>query len=92
MTSSDAPMSAAMAIQSVAAPATASAMKSAFTPSAKTMFCIITRNVRREWAISQGSLARSSDISAMSDVSIAASVPAAPWRLKRWLAPWRARR
>ena len=47
ITSSEAPMSAAIAIHSVAAPAAARAMKTSFTPSAAAMFCRITRSVRR---------------------------------------------
>ena len=44
-----------------------------FTPSANAMFWRIMASVRREWPISQGSLDRSSVMSAMSAVSIAVS-------------------
>ena len=71
-------MSAAIAIQRVAIPSAARVMKAALTASEKKMFWRMIRSTRREWPISHGSLSRSSDINAMSAVSIAASVPAAP--------------
>ena len=78
ITSNDAPMSAAMAAQRDAWPANVSITKRAFTPSENVMFCRMMDKVRREWQMSQGSFAKSSDIRAMSAVSIAASLPAAP--------------
>ena len=47
------------------------------------MFSRMMASVRREWSISQGSFARSSVMSAMSAVSIAASLPAAPIAMPR---------
>lgn len=74
-------MSADMAAQSDAWPE----RKAALTRSEAVMFCRTTPSVRPEWAISHGTFARPSDISALSAVSMAASEPAAPMLLGRQL-------
>ena len=76
-------MSAAIAIHSDAIPNRVRPMKASFSPKAKVIFCLIVAKVRRECCISQGSLERSSDMSAMSAVSIAASVPIAPMAIPK---------
>lgn len=53
-TTSDTPVSAAMAVQRLARPRIASSTKTAFTPSEAVMFWWMTRSVRCEWAISSG--------------------------------------
>src|SRR6185436_16171170 len=53
-TSSEAPMSAAMAAQREAWPAKVRTTKTTLTAREKVMFCRITRSVWREWRISQG--------------------------------------
>ena len=55
MTSSEAPISAAIAIHSVAKPPAARAKKTAFSPMAKAIFCRITLSARRPMAIASGS-------------------------------------
>ena len=70
-------MSAAMAIQREAKFNKANPMNTSFSPKAKVMFCRIIFNVRCAWRMSHGIRVRSSDIRAMSAVSMAASVPAA---------------
>lgn len=83
ITSNEAPMSAAMAAQREAKPRKVAHTKKALTESEKAMFWRMTRRVRRAWRISQGTFERSSAISAMSAVSIAASLPAAPMAMPR---------
>ncbi len=78
ITISDAPISAAMAAQSDANPANVRTTNSSFTPNENQMFWRIMASVLLEWRINQASFERSSDIKAMSAVSMAASVPTAP--------------
>ena len=80
-------MSAAIAIQSVAIPSPARTMKAALTAREKKMFWRMTPRTRREYRTSHGSFERSSDISAMSAVSIAASVFDRPDSCETWPVP-----
>ena len=78
ITTSETPMSAAMAAHNDAKPQSVSATKTTFTPIDRVMFCLMIPIARREWFTSHGNRDRSSAISAMSAVSMAASLPAAP--------------
>ena len=77
-TSNEAPVSAAIANHKDAIPTADNPTNSILSPSAKAMFCLIVRSVRRARRTSQETLLRSSDMRAMSAVSIAASEPIVP--------------
>lgn len=87
MTRREAPVSAAKAGQSDVKPVIASNIKAAFTASAKQIFCRMMRRVRRECRASQESFIKSSTIKAMSAVSTAASLRAAPIAMPRLARP-----
>lgn len=71
-------MSAAIAPHREAVPISVRTTKRALIPREKATFARMVASVRREWWTSQGRRERSSDMRAMSAVSIAASLPAAP--------------
>ena len=77
-TSRLAPMSAKTAIHIVAMPAKVSTMNTPLMPSARMMFCFRIAAVVRDSRTKEGTLRKSSSMSATSAVSIAVSVPAAP--------------
>lgn len=83
ITSNDAPMSAAIADQSDVKPKNVKTTKMTLIESERAMFIRMMLSVLREWATSQGMRVRSSDMRAMSAVSRAVSLPAAPIPIPR---------